>query len=191
EPVVSSTLDKSVCSNLAIALTLNTNGTSVAAANYNITSRVMAGGLVAGGSNVAVPALGVAANYLASDTYTNTGAASLTVTYTAVPISAAGCLGDPKVITVTINPEPVVSVTLDATVCSDATIGLTLATDGVSVAAVNYNITAESISAGLTAAATNVAVPATGVAAAYLNGDKFNNLTAAPLTVSYTVVPVS
>ena len=191
EPVVSSTLDASACSKIAIGLTLNTNGTSVAAANYNFTSRILAGGLVAGGANVAVPALGVAANYAGSDKFTNTGAASLTVTYTVVPVSAAGCLGDPKVITITINPEPVVSITLDATVCSDAIIGLTLATDGVSVAAANYNITTRSISAGLTAAVTNVAVPATGVGPAYLNGDKFTNLTAAPLTVSYTVVPVS
>lgn len=191
EPVVATTLDATVCSDIVTGLTLNTNGTSVVAANYNITGRTISPGLTSGGSNAVVPALGVAANYLALDQFENAGAIPLTVTYTVVPVSATGCLGNPRVITITVDPEPVVSSTLNATVCSDIAIALTLNTNGSSVAAANYNITASSISGGLTPAGTNVAVPATGVAANYLAGDKFTNVGAVPLTVTYTVVPVS
>lgn len=191
EPVVSSTLDASICSGVVTGLALNTNGSSVAAANYNITARTIAGGLVAGGGNVAVPASGVAAGYLSSDRFTNTGATSLAVTYTVVPVSAAGCIGKSRVVTITINPEPVVSTTLNGTVCSDVNIGLTLATNGSSVAAANYNITTRTIAGGLTPAGTNAVVPATSVAANYLANDRFTNTGTTPLTVTYTVVPVS
>ncbi|MBL7849295.1 MAG: gliding motility-associated C-terminal domain-containing protein, partial [Cyclobacteriaceae bacterium] len=191
EPVVSASLNATVCSDNAIGLTLNTNGTSVAAASYNITSRTIAAGLVAAGTNAAVPAAAVANNYLASDAFTNPTNGALTVSYTVVPVSAAGCLGDPRVITMTINPEPVLSPSLDATRCSDQAISLTLATNGVSVAAANYNITSRTIAAGLVPAGTNVVVPATGVAANYLLNDRFTNTGAVPLTVTYTVVPVS
>ena len=49
--------------------------------------------------------------------------------------SAAGCSGNPQVITITINPEPVVSSALNATICSDLPSGLVLNTNGTSVAA--------------------------------------------------------
>lgn len=191
EPVVSNALNATVCSDAAIGLTLNTNGTSVAALNYNVVSKLVAGGLVEAGTNAAVPASGVAVNYLANDRFTNVGGAPLTVVYTVEGVSSAGCVGDQRAITITINPEPVISPTLNATVCSDLTIGLTLNTNGSSVAAANYNVTARTISAGLTAAVTNAAVPGTAVAANYLVNDRFTNTGALPLTVTYTVVGVS
>jgi gliding motility-associated-like protein len=191
EPVVSTTLDASACSGLVTGLALNTNGSSVAAANYNITARTIAGGLVAGGGNVAVPASGVATGYLSGDRFTNTGATSLAVTYTVVPVSAAGCIGKSRVVTITINPEPVVSTTLNSSVCSDLVTGLTLATNGSSVAAANYNITTRTIAVGLSPAGTNAVVPASSVAANYLANDRFTNTGTTPLTVTYTVVPVS
>jgi gliding motility-associated-like protein len=191
EPVVSSGLDNAVCSDTSIGLNLTTTPTSALAINYNITSRTIAGGLVAGGSNAMVPALSVAANYLSNDTFTNNGTTSLTVTYTVVPVTADNCLGDPKVITITINPAPVVSALLDATICSKSATSLTLNTNGSSVAAANYNITSRTIASGLTVSGFNAVVPATAVAAFYLSNDKFTNLTNTPLNVTYTVVPVS
>lgn len=191
EPVMSTTLDAQVCSTVAIGLVLNTNGSSVAAADYNIVSRTIAVGLVPNGGNVTVPASGVAANYLAGDIYSNTGTTTLLVTYTVVPVSAAGCLGDPRVITLTVNPEPVIANGLDVIVCSNAVSGITLNTNGASVAASNYNVTARTIAGGLTANGANAVVPATGVAANYLANDRFINTTVTPLVVSYTVVAVS
>jgi gliding motility-associated-like protein len=191
EPVLSAALNKTVCSDVATGLVLNTNGASVAALNYNITSRTVAGGLTAAGTNVSIPATGVNGNFVANDVFTNTGSSSLTVVYRVVPISASGCLGDPVNVTVTIDPEPVVSTTLDVAVCSGVVSGLSLNTNGTSVAAANYNITARTIAVGLTPAGSNVAVPATGVALSYLNADKFTNIGSTPLAVTYTIVPVS
>jgi gliding motility-associated-like protein len=191
EPVVSNLLDLTQCSDVAIGLTLNTDAGSVFAATYNITARSVAAGLTVGASNAVITANGVADNYLAADVYTNTGAVPVVVTYTVVPVSAAGCVGDPKVISITINPEPVVLPTLNATVCSDIAVGLMLNTNGTSVAAANYNITAQSIAPGLVPAGANAVVPAAGVANNYLTGDVFTNPTGGALTVTYTVVPVS
>ncbi|MFN7652299.1 MAG: PKD-like domain-containing protein [Cyclobacteriaceae bacterium] len=191
EPIVLSTLNATVCSQQSIGLSLGTTGTSVAAASYNITAISIGAGLTAAGTNVVVPANGVAVNYLSLDKYTNTTSANATVTYTVVPVSASGCVGDPVVITMTIQPEPVVSTLLNATVCSDAAINLTLNTNGTSVAAANYNITGKSVDGGLIAAGTNVSVPATAVAANYLLNDRYNNVGLLPLNVTYTIVPVS
>ncbi|MFN8692354.1 MAG: PKD-like domain-containing protein, partial [Cyclobacteriaceae bacterium] len=158
---------------------------------YNVTAISIAGGLTASVGNAAVPAAGVAANYLASDRYTNTGAVPRDVTYTVAGVSASGCVGDSRVITMTILPEPVVSNALNAIVCSDAAIGLTLNTNGTSVTALNYNVVSKLVAGGLVEAGTNAAVPALGVAVNYLANDRFTNLGGAPLTVVYTVEAVS
>ncbi|MBS1950893.1 MAG: internalin, putative [Cytophagales bacterium] len=191
QPVVATTLNNTLCSRSPVNLVLATNGTSVAAANYNITAISIQAGLVAGGSNAAVPATGVVSTYLQNDTYTNTTNSALTVSYTVVPVSAAGCLGNPQVITMTINAEPVVSTFLNNTVCSQANIGLTLNTNGSSASAANYSITARNITAGLTPSPSNVIVPATNVAASYLALDKYTNTGGVALSVTYTVVPFS
>jgi hypothetical protein len=47
--VVATNLDATKCSDVATGLILNTNGTSVVAANYNITNINVPGGLVAAG----------------------------------------------------------------------------------------------------------------------------------------------
>jgi hypothetical protein len=184
EPVMDPALDiAGVCSNLPTGLILNTNGTSVAAANYNIQTITVPGGLTPGGGNLPLPANGVAANYLSNHTFRNTGAVPLDVIYRVVPVSGAACLGDFIDITVTIDPEPVVDPTLNATVCSDDISGILLNTNGVSVAATNYDITLISQEAGL------VGVPTTGpgLAPNAIQNDVFNNTTAGPLKVTYVV----
>lgn len=188
EPVMDPGLDiAGVCSNLPTGLILNTNGTSVAAANYNIQTITVPGGLTAGGGNLPVPANGVAANYLSNHTFRNPGSVPLDVIYRVVPVSGAACLGDFIDITVTIDPEPVVDPTLNATVCSDDISGILLNTNGVSVAATNYDITLISQEAGL------VGVPTTGpgLAPNAIQNDVFSNTTAGPLKVTYQVTPRS
>jgi len=145
EPVMATGLDVNVCSDIAIGLTLNTAAGSAIAASYNVTVVSIPGGLTAGGGNAGVPFNGAGVNYLANDTYTNTGNAPLVVQYTVEPVSGLTCVGDPLVINATIDPEPVVATTLDKTVCSDDVIALTLNTNGVSVAAATYNIVSVSI----------------------------------------------
>ncbi|MCO5272639.1 MAG: gliding motility-associated C-terminal domain-containing protein [Cyclobacteriaceae bacterium] len=188
EPVMDPGLDiAGVCSSLPIGLTLNTNGTSVAAANYNIQSITVPGGLTPGGGNLPVPANGVAANYLANHTFKNTGAVPLNVIYRVVPVSGAACLGDFIDITVTIDPEPVVDPALSTTVCSDDISGIVLNTNGASVAANSYDVALISQEAGL------VGVPTVGagLAANAIQNDVFTNTTAGPLKVTYEVTPYS
>lgn len=186
EPVLAAGLDATVCSDNIVNLVLNTNGASVTAANYNIVNRTVAGSLTPV-VQAAVPANGVAANYLRNEIYRNTTNGSLTVQYDVVPVgSIGGCLGDQQTITITIDPEPVVSGTLDATVCSDSPVNLVLATTGTSVPAANYNIVSRTVAAGLTPVV-QVGVSATGVAANYLQTEVYRNTTAASLTVQYVV----
>ena len=191
EPVVDNTLGSTVCSNDAIGLNLATDATSVPATSYNVVSVSIAAGLTAGGSNAAIPGNGVALGYLASDTYYNPTSSALNVTYNVQGNSAAGCTGDIENITIVINPEPVINTALDKTVCSDNNINVTLATNGTSVAAANYNVKAITIPVGVTAAGTNAVIPSSGVAAGYIFNDSYTNKTATSLDVIYEVTGVS
>lgn len=189
EPVLSTTLDRTVCSDNNIGLVLNTNGTSVAAANYNIISITPDGALVPDAGNVS-PANGVTNNYLSNLRYTNTTASNLQVVIRVAPVSAAGCIGDEEDIIITIQPEPVLDPALDLTACSGLETGLVLNTNGVSVAAATYNVTNISVSGGLVPRVGN-AIVANGVGASYLQNDAFTNTTSGPLNVNYTIRPVS
>ncbi|MGE4017704.1 MAG: PKD-like domain-containing protein, partial [Cyclobacteriaceae bacterium] len=186
EPVVATTLNATVCSDAVLGLVLNTNGTSVGAATYNIVSRIVAGALTPV-TEAVVPANGVAANYLQNDVYRNTTNNSLTVQYVVEARGTIGnCLGDQRTITMTIDPEPVIATTLDATVCSDNTVGLVLNTNGTSVSASNYNIVSRTVAPGLVPV-TQAVVPANGVIATYLQNEVYTNTTNGSLTVQYLV----
>ena len=105
-----------------------------------------------------------------------------------MPISAAACQGTPFTVTLTINPEPVVSNQV-ATLCSDIASGLTLADDIDGPSASTYNITAIN-SNGLSASAGTPLV-ANGVINSNLIDDAWTNTTNTPVNVIYTIVPIS
>jgi gliding motility-associated-like protein len=192
-PVIASGLDNHACSQNAVGLVLSTNGTSVSAINYNILSRVVDPGLTVI-STASIPgggAFGVSSIYVSGDKFKNTTNAPLPVVYTVKAVGAIhNCVGPQMVVTMMIDPEPVVSTTLNNAVCSNQPINLTLNTNGISVAAATYNILNRTISGGLTVKST-VTVPATGVANNYLAIDKFENLTSSAATVTYLVEPVA
>jgi len=105
-----------------------------------------------------------------------------------VPISAAGCEGTPFTVTLTINPEPIVSNQV-LTVCSDVACGLTLANDINGPTASTFNITTIN-SNGLSSSAGTPLV-ANGVLNSNLLDDAWTNTTNAPVDVIYTIVPIS
>jgi gliding motility-associated-like protein len=105
-----------------------------------------------------------------------------------VPISAVACEGTPFTVTLTINPEPVVS-NQTITICSDILCGLTLADDINGPTASSYNITTIN-SNGLSSSAGNPLV-ANGVSNSNLIDDAWTNTTNAPVDVIYTIVPLS
>ena len=105
-----------------------------------------------------------------------------------MPISAVACEGTPFTVTLTINPEPVVSNQV-LTVCSDLACGLTLADDINGPTASTYNIITIN-SNGLSSSA-GLPLVANGVSNSNLVDDSWTNTTNDPLDVIYTLVPIS
>ncbi len=177
-----------VCSGVASNVTLGVAGGSVAASTYNINS-ILFPGLTAGGSNTGI-GNNKLANAIFNDVYVNTTNGVLTATYKISPVSAAGCVGPEGTVTLTINPSPDLSNSLNRTVCINSASGIVFSTTAASVAALNYNLISVTPQAGLVPAGGNVA-PANGVGTNYVSADQFNNPTNGTLTVAYRVEPVS
>ncbi|GCC50208.1 hypothetical protein SanaruYs_04230 [Chryseotalea sanaruensis] len=189
EPVIATTLDEDVCSDNVVGLILTTNGTSISAANYNFSNKIVAGGLTPV-AQVLIPANGVAANYVENEVYNNTTNGPLTVQYFVTPVGTINaCLGQSKTIIITVNPEPVLSTTLDDAICSDEEINLVLNTNGTSIAALNYNVISRTVGGGLTPIA-EVGAPALGVSTTYFQDDIYQNTGALSASVVYVVEAV-
>jgi len=216
EPVMEPTLatPPAVCSTnasstTAIGVILNTNGASIAADNYTITLKSIEPGLVALPGNLALPANVLAnspaagqSNAIANDTYRNTTSAQLKVVYTVVPQSANGCDGNAFDITVSINPEPVLANPGWPNVCSSNTavnnpVNIVLGTNGTSAAAVNYQLVDRQYSTGgpfapalppnFTPNPANAVIMAAPGSINLIKNDRFNNTSAVPVTVRYTI----
>jgi len=89
---------------------------------YTITNVQIGDGLTSGGGNPVDPSSGsvtdLPADEISDDIWVNETPNNLTVVYTVVPVSAAGCEGDSKEVTVTVEPRPIgTDTTLQ--VCSD------------------------------------------------------------------------
>jgi gliding motility-associated-like protein len=172
------------CSDEVLAVTLSTSGSAVAATSYNIA--VNPNGLT---QSAGTPSAGTAraANELADDVWLNTGLSPVNVVYTIEPVSAAGCLGNPFLVTVTVNPEPVGSNSAE-TRCSDQVLGITLSTSAGSVAAATYTIATNPN--GLVQSAGTVSA-GTGRLTGELADDAWRNTGLNPVDVIYTITPVS
>ncbi|MFT6417017.1 MAG: hypothetical protein ACJARZ_002370, partial [Dokdonia sp.] len=190
EPVVATNLNATVCSDSAIGVLLNTNGLSIAAATYNLVSSVPTG-VIPNPANAMTPTNGVADIFISTDAFTNATATVGFVDYVVEGVSAAGCIGELQTIRVTINPEPVLSNTLEASVCSDEPSGITLAVEGGSFAATTYDITVITNPASLAQSAGGLTTVGTGYVAADIANDAYTNTGTTDEPVIYTVVPVS
>ena len=192
EPVVNTGLDTNECSDVAIAVTLSTNGTSVAAANYrlvDVTVPVMAN-FSANFGNTTTGTTGLT-DLIENDSYHNSTGVDVVVVYEIVPISVGplSCEGDSEFINVTINPEPVFDPTINpAPVCSNIISGITLGVAGGSIAADHYDIASVSIDPSLTVVQVTTGANLANTA---IFNDQFINTTSGPLSVTYKVTPVS
>ncbi|MGB3545356.1 MAG: PKD-like domain-containing protein, partial [Saprospiraceae bacterium] len=74
-----------------------------------------------------------------TDTYTNTTTGPVTITYNVRPFNGT-CFGSEFQVRAIINPEPVLAAGISGQVCSGDMSGITLATNGTSVAAADYTI---------------------------------------------------
>ena len=109
-----------VCSDVALGINLNSSS-SVAAATYSIVS-INSNGVVPSAGNPSLGS-GLLANVIANDAWTNTTTSPINVIYTVVPVSALGCQGNSFTVTVTVNPNPIItSQPLESqTVCLNST----------------------------------------------------------------------
>lgn len=131
KPLVSTTLDKDVCSDEGLALTLTTEPGSTAAGSYDIISRTVDPLLTPHAGNATVPQSNVTAAYLANDKFTNTSGGPLQVTYLVSARGTVGlgaCQGPTQLITITINSGPATNPVTDE-VCSDTAGGNTYVED--------------------------------------------------------------
>lgn len=119
EPTMATNLDDTVCSDSDIGVTLAVEAGSVEADSFEIIAILNPGGLTAGGSNASTGKTNEA-NYISTDTWTNSGSDSDSVTYQVVAISGTGCISDTLDIVITIDPEVTVDAGLATTLCSTA-----------------------------------------------------------------------
>ena len=184
EPVVTNQTT-TVCSDEALGYILANDIDTPNVASYNLTS-IVDNGLIPASGNIVIQN-GFLSDAISNDSWNNITSAALDVIYTFVPVGDNGCLGDDFTVTVTVNPEPVVT-NQTITVCSDENLNQAF-NASTSVAADTYNVTNLQTN-GLSISAGNPDV-ANGLLANDLEDDAFTNLTNAPVDVIYTVVPVS
>jgi hypothetical protein len=187
EPVVANQTT-TVCSDVVTAVTLGDDVDGPSAATYNITN-INPNGLTASAGSPTT-GTGFSNSEIADDAWTNTTDAPVDVIYTIVPVSAAGCLGDPFTVTVTVNPEPVVANQTVGPICSDVAFGVNYNGDpGLGV--LTYNLISIANPGSITPRASVETAGTMGMAASALANDVWENKTNAIQTVTYTVEPVS
>lgn len=213
EPVMEPTLAAPLplCSTNAIStnpigVVLRTNGgLSIAAANYIVTLKSQDAGLIGAattGTFAANSPIPGESDAISNDTYRNTTSGQLKVVYTIVPESAAGCQGDAFDITISINPEPVLSSPGFPDVCSSNAgvsnpVNIVLGTNGTSAPATSYQLTNRQYSNGgpfgpalppsFTANPANAVIMAAPGGINLVKNDRFTNRSTVAVTVRYTI----
>lgn len=189
---IASDVAATICSDEAVDFDLNaaiTNGVTGVSYTYTVTSSdptiTLPARSVPSGANVTADA----------GELTNTTATDQTITLRVTPATGAtmntpGCVGNDFDFVLTIQPESTLDNTLDATVCSQEPIGITLGTIGGTPAA-SYDIVSITPSAtvNFTGRSTN-AVLGLGAANA-IELDTFTNYTSFDQTVTYAIAPIA
>ncbi len=203
EPVLFNPGVPAICSKDITNIVLGTNGTSVAAASFQVTTKVYsidngvtftvpvpANFVDAGNAGLNTPG---SINIIKNDSYTNTRAGSVIVRYTIIPTGPAGsgsCNGSPVNFDLTVNPQPTFDPALSPTpVCSGVNSGVTLGVQAGSVGATTYNINSITFP-GLIAGGSNAGI-GTGKLANAIFNDVYTNTSNGQLLVTYKIVPVS
>ncbi|MGA2405706.1 MAG: PKD domain-containing protein [Bacteroidales bacterium] len=190
EPVLDPGLNAFACSNTPIGLILNVAGGSVIPTYYNIISKTVAPGLTDVG-NALVPNGTAPANYLSGDKFTNTTGVDKTVTYRVQPILAPTCIGAAVDVVITIRPQPVIFPAQTKSVCSQAAIGKEILLSPPNTPAGSiFNWPIPVISDASVQGTSGVNVAADPAGTLHIN-DQIHNYSAAPITATYTVTPIS
>ena len=173
--------DTTVCSDVPCGITINGPSTST----YNIIS-INSNSLSSSGGSPLV-ANGLLNSNLSDDAWTNTTNGPVNVIYTIIPVSSAGCEGNPFTVTIIINPEPIVLDQFDE-VCSEELIGITLGNDSNGPNVQSWNIANILIGSALVPNSGNAPLGTT-ISNQYIAGDIYLNNSILDIDVIYTVLP--
>ncbi|MCB0610371.1 MAG: PKD domain-containing protein, partial [Lewinella sp.] len=185
EPVVAfQTL--TVCSDEVLGLNLGNDPNGPTVSFYDITG-INPNGLTASAGSPAT-GMGLLANVIADDAWTNLTNAPVDVIYSVIPYGSNGCPGNPFAVTITVKPEPLVVSFPSSMVCSDVAIGVELpGVDDDGLAITSYDISAmvhDSLSGSPT--------EGTGLTGTLvLAMDAYNNVSTSAHDVVYTITPYS
>jgi len=142
--------------------------------------------------------VGMAANAIAGDTYENLSAVFMQVNYTVQPISVGAtgkeCPGAPEIITLNIKPEPQLSPSLFAEICSGEATNIVLVSAGNTFPADSFNIqsiTPAPLPANVTALTPLPNDPTKNVGAFAIRDNKWENTSGVNQTIQYHVRPYS
>jgi uncharacterized repeat protein (TIGR01451 family) len=176
EPVVNSQ-SSTLCSDAASGLVLGNSINGLAIASYEIIS-INSNGLTA---SAGAPASGSGfnANVIADDAWTNTGNNPVNVIYTVRPFSNAGCAGSNFTVTLTINPEPLITNATAYEICSGSATGINLTSSIPST----FQWTIGTITGGITGASAG--------SGSVINQVLTNPSNSLPGSVEYIVTPRS
>jgi len=169
-PVMTSTSSLAICSGQTLSIPLTNSGV---AATY---SWVAANNTQINGESTSNQTTGTI-----NDNLVNTSnLTSSNVVYTVTPKGVSGgCSGYPQIVTITVNPLPVMTSNTTLTICSGQAVGLALTSTVASnyswMASNNPNTTGESLT------------PQTATTL----GDVITNNSLVPQTVTYTITPTS
>ncbi|MBK8884643.1 MAG: gliding motility-associated C-terminal domain-containing protein [Bacteroidales bacterium] len=183
--VYPSPLTQTLCNDGITGITLGSTSTftsGVITFNYTVVS-------TGGVTGFTTPVTGLPMDHVIADVLHNPTDSPQTVTYTIVPISPTGCTAGPaKVVVVTINPTPQVTLTpLAPTLCNDGTTDITLGSPSTFTSgSITFNYTVVA-----TGGVTGFTTPVTGLPKDHLIADVLHNPTDSPQTVTYTIVPIS
>ncbi len=169
-PVMSSATSATICSGQTVNIALTNTGV---AANYTWLAGVNA--QTTGESTTAQ------STSTLSNTITNTSNLSAaSVTYTVTPKGVSGgCAGTPQTVTVTVNPNPLMTSNSAVTICSGQSVGL----DFTSSVASSYSWSATYNS--------NTSDVSTSAQSTSTLNDVITNNSLVPQTVTYTVTPTA
>lgn len=186
-PVVAQTLDKTVCNNEACGIKLAVNGGGPPASLYNLSAIAVAPGLTTA-SNV-TPRIVSDVNSIASDQFVNPTNKPLTVKYSVIPHSPAGCAGLKRDIILTVEPKVVANFTNSTpSLCSNTTTQITLQSPVVpSSGDISFNYTAAA-SNGLV---TGFSPVVNNLGNGFIISDVLINNDNQPRNVTYQLTPVA
>ncbi len=183
EPLMTSAPTVTICSGQTPALTF----TSTIAANYNWTVTSILG-TVTGVVNGQVGTTDLSNTFFGAGAIKNVSGASGTVVFSVVPVSISGtCSGaPPQTVTMTVNPEPVMTSPNNNTICSGATPTLVFSANVPS----NFAWTVTSIT-GTVSGVINGQTGSGDLSATFTGGSSIVNTSGAAASVTFSVIPTT